>query len=107
MSPETPSSAVRLRVSKAESEVAIARVELSTVTELMETGAHARFCTAAAAVKLGALANSTAGTLLMSVAAGLHNSMNWNGIMSCLIAHQKNRLLQLQAPGCYLRRLPL
>lgn len=58
ISPETPNSAARVRVSKAEVEVDMTRVELLTVREVRETGAQVKFCAAAAAVKFGALTNS-------------------------------------------------
>ena len=66
------------------------------MTELKETGAQVRFCAAAAAVKLGALANSTVGSTLTSVPAGLFNSVSLSATESRLTAQQMTRLLQLQ-----------
>ena len=66
------------------------------MTELKETGAQVRFCAAAAAVKLGALANSTVGSTPTSVPAGLFNSVSLSATASRLTAQQMTRLLQLQ-----------
>lgn len=55
MSPDTPSSPSRVRVSSAEEAVDMTKVWLVTLTAVRMTGAHTKFCAAAAAIKPGAL----------------------------------------------------
>lgn len=57
MSPDTPSSPSRARVSSALEGGDMTKVWLVTLTAVRMTGAHTKFCAAAAAVKPGALTN--------------------------------------------------
>ena len=89
-SPEMSSAAVMLKVSSAESELIIVDEFWLTSMTVRETGAQVRFWAAAAAVKLGALANSAATKSTMRIcylsSTNCMYSMH-NGVRHCKAQH--------------------